>query len=111
MKDWTFICEVCGSTIEYDYSPFDDDNNRVYKTTCCNKAMSRANYNKLVNISMGEHERFSTSMGCLPHEVPRMMKAYPGSEYVVKDGMAQLKIKNRTHKKYEMKRRGYAELD
>ena len=112
MLDFTFICNVCGNVVEHDYCPFDDNNNRVYETECCDTAMERTNFNKFFNISFGEHERFSRSMSCLPEEIPRMVKAYPGSEYVVREaGVAELRIKNRTHKKYEMRRRGYNELD
>ena len=57
-------------------------------------------------------ERLSGVMSCLDSEIPKMMKAHPGSEYV-KDGtgVARLRIKNRQHKKFEMKRRGYEEFE
>jgi len=53
-----------------------------------------------------DKERFSEAMGVAPNQVQEAMKIYPGSEYT-KDG--RLKIKNRAHKKFEMKRRGYTE--
>jgi len=53
-------------------------------------------------------ERYSSSMGCNPHEVEKFKKLYPGSEYTP-DG--RLVIQNRQHKKSELKRRGYNELD
>lgn len=56
---------------------------------------------------MGDNVRWSDSMGCNPCEIPNMMKHFPGSEY---NSEGQLKIKNRTHKKKEMRRRGYVEL-
>lgn len=54
------------------------------------------------------NERLSSSLGCNPNEINKFKKMYPGSEYTP-DG--RLVIKSRQHKKYEMKRRGYAELD
>ena len=111
MKDYTYICNICGRVLEKDTHPWGEDGAEPYDFHCCDEGMERVFNSEFVNISMGEHERYSTSMGCLPSEVERMTKAYPGSEYVMKDGMAQLKIKSRTHKKYEMKRRGYSELD
>ncbi len=59
---------------------------------------------------VGEYE--TAPMSCLPSEVPRMMKAYPGSEYrVTDDGLAHLVVHHRQHKLQELKRRGYSELD
>jgi hypothetical protein len=52
--------------------------------------------------------RWSASMGCNPEEIPLFQKLYPGSEYHPETG--DLLIKNRAHKKMEMKRRGYDEL-
>lgn len=84
---------------------------------CCPKCDSRwyrIRYCKervktdFVNIAFPEKERWSWAMGCNPEEIPNMVKKYPGSEYNP-DG--QLKIRNRTHKKYEMKRRGIKERD
>jgi hypothetical protein len=49
------------------------------------------------------HERWSWSMGVNRQDIPSAMKKYPGSEYHPQTG--QLKIKNRKHKLYELKRR------
>lgn len=57
---------------------------------------------------IAENPRWSDSLGCTPEEIPEFKKLYPGSEYSP-DG--RLLIKNRAHKKFEMRRRGYAELD
>ena len=51
--------------------------------------------------------RWSEALGCNPEEIPEFTKLYPGSEYSP-DG--RLLIKNRAHKKQEMRRRGYIEL-
>ena len=53
-------------------------------------------------------ERFSSTMGCNPNEVEKFRKLYPESTYTP-DG--RLVIQSRQHKKQEMRRRGYQELD
>lgn len=65
-----------------------------------------------VDALMVEHERLSNAMACLPSEIPRMMKAHPGSEYkVCDDGLARLVIKNRHEKIKALKSRGYVEYE
>ena len=56
------------------------------------------------DATMIDNERFSDAMGINPDQLPAFMKQFPGSEY---NSEGQLKIKNREHKKLEMKRRGY----
>jgi len=53
--------------------------------------------------------RWSKSMGCAPKEIPEFERIFPGSSYHPETG--DLFIKNRQHKKFEMKRRGWNELD
>lgn len=48
-------------------------------------------------------------MGCNIEEIPIFEKLYPDSVYHPETG--DLLIKNRQHKTYERKRRGYEELD
>ena len=64
----------------------------------------------LINIdaTMQSRERWSDAMGVHPSQIPEAMKRYPGSVY---DKEGRLLIRNRAHKKYEMKRRGYVEYD
>lgn len=62
---------------------------------------------KFVNISYGEHERWSRSMGCPPADIAEYQKKYPGSEY---NSNGDLRIKNYTHRNYEMKRRNMVDL-
>jgi hypothetical protein len=61
-----------------------------------------------VNTDLVNNERWSDSMGVQPHQIPEAMQTFPGSTY---DSDGRLLIKNRKHKLYEAKRRGYAELD
>ena len=56
------------------------------------------------DATMIDNERFSDAMGINPNQLPAFMKQFPGSEY---NSEGQLKIKNREHKKLEMKRRDY----
>lgn len=114
-KDWT--CTNCGECATW-------ENCGELPKVCwkCGSNSCRIIYRKRedyrpmgtycgVDATMIEHERLSNTMACLPHEVPIMMKTYPGSEYRVDEsGLAKLVIHNREHKKMEAKRRGYAEL-
>ncbi|MHC4332614.1 MAG: hypothetical protein ACYSTZ_00085 [Planctomycetota bacterium] len=61
-----------------------------------------------VNTDLVNNERWSDSMGVQPHQIPEAMQIFPGSTY---DSEGRLLIKNRKHKLFEAKRRGYAELD
>lgn len=60
------------------------------------------------NTDIGHKERYSESMGVNPEQIDLAKKTFPGSEYTP-DG--RLIIKNRRHKLYEAKRRGYAEIE
>ncbi len=51
-----------------------------------------------------DRPRYSDAMGINPDQERDFMARYPGSEY---DGEGRLLIKNRAHKQFEMKRRGY----
>jgi len=64
----------------------------------------------LINIdaTMQPRERWSDAMGVHPNQIPEAIKRYPGSVY---DKEGRLLIRNRAHKKFEMKRRGYIEYD
>ena len=61
-----------------------------------------------VNTDLVNNERWSESMGVTEEQIPEAMKTFPGSTY---DSTGRLLIKNRKHKLFEAKRRGYAELD
>jgi hypothetical protein len=61
-----------------------------------------------VNTDLVNNERWSDAMGVVPNQIPEAERTFPGSKY---DSDGRLLIKNRRHKLYEMKRRGYAELD
>jgi hypothetical protein len=63
---------------------------------------------KGVNNVAENNPRWSASMGCSPEEIPLFQKLYPESEYHPETG--DLLIKNRSHKKFEMKRRGFNEF-
>lgn len=93
---------------------FDQDYEEGLDPALCPECGSKCyeiSWGKPRGMSMRQHELLSNAMACLPDEVPTMMKHYPDSEYVIQDGIAKLKVKNWHHKKKEMKRRGYAELD
>jgi hypothetical protein len=60
------------------------------------------------NTDLVNNERWSESMGVTPEQIPEALQTFPGSTY---DSDGRLLIKNRKHKLYEAKRRGYAELD
>jgi len=60
------------------------------------------------NTDLVQKERHSDSMGVAPEQIPKAMRTFPGSEYTP-DG--KLIIKNRRHKLYEAKRRGYTEIE
>jgi hypothetical protein len=61
------------------------------------------------NTDLVNNERWSDAMGVNPDQIPEAMKIFPGSTYDSESG--RLLIKNRKHKLFEAKRRGYAELD
>jgi hypothetical protein len=74
----------------------------------CGRKARRSFSDEMFNTDLVNNERVSESMGVQPHQIQEAMKTFPGSEYT-KDG--GLKIHSRKHKKEEMKRRGYVELD
>lgn len=73
----------------------------------CGKRANRDISLEHIHSDCGDAERWSDAMGINPDQIPLAMKTFPGSEY---NSEGQLKIKNRHHKKLEMKRRGYVEL-
>ncbi len=85
---------------------------RTSKCHYCGKRAKRNMGAEHVNTDCGDHERVSGSMGIAANQLELAMKTFPGSDYVP-DGAGgfNLKIKNRAHKKVEMARRGYVELD
>jgi len=107
MKDFTFICPICNYILEQDDSP---DCTPTCGCTGDWEFMKRVFPKQNINIDGTSRgvERYSHSLGCNPQEIHKFEKLYPGSEYTP-DG--RLIIKNRQHKKQEMKRRGYSELD
>ena len=107
IKDVT--CTSCGFNKIYEKSV------RVF-SSCpkCGSKSCRIQYlkqkripGKFVNISYGEHERYSRSMGVPPADIEKYQKMYPGSEY---NSNGDLRIKNYTHREYERKRRGMVDL-
>ena len=59
------------------------------------------------NTDLVHNERWSESMGVVPNQIAEAERTFPGSEY---DSEGRLRIKNRKHKLFEMKRRGYTEI-
>jgi len=105
----TFDCKFCSFVEEYEdfVAPrlCPECGGRCYTLRFGHKV--KENTVNIDGTSRGA-ERYSHSMGCQPHEVAKFEKLYPGSKYTP-DG--RLVIKNRQHKRQEMKRRGYDELD
>lgn len=58
-------------------------------------------------VAPPNNPRWSNAMGVMPEQIAAAKKRYPGSEY---DSEGRLLIKNRQHKKQEMKRRGLTEI-
>lgn len=104
MPIYMYECAFGHPTEEFKRKP----NPSAYKK--CKVCGGRARRNiglEGVNTDVGDHVRWSDSMGVNPEQIPLAVKTFPGSEY---DHEGRLKIKNRKHKKLEMKRRGYVEL-
>lgn len=74
----------------------------------CGKPASRSYSDEGFSTDLVSNERWSESMGVNVEQISQAQKTFPGSEYHPETGA--LKIKNRKHKVYEMKRRGYSEL-
>ena len=104
MPLYEYKCGVC-EHITSDFRGVEDRDNPVVCEICgcvAKKIIS------LPNADLPDNERWSWSMGVNPKQVSEAMNVYPGSEYNKK---GQLKIKNRTHKLREMKRRGLVEQE
>jgi len=107
---YCYKCDKCG----YVFDKYHSAKNRN-KTEQCPECLSpayRSFKNEIkdskVDALMKENERYSWSMGCNVDDIPDMIKKFPGSEY---NDRGQLRIKNREHKKFEMKRRGFEEYN
>lgn len=75
----------------------------------CNSRSYTKQYNFTERGELADNPRWSSAMGCNIEEIPIFEKLYPDSVYHPETG--DLLIKNRQHKTYERKRRGYEELD
>lgn len=81
---------------------------RFVRCRGCGGVAKRHYLGEQKNTDLVDRERFSDSMGINPDQLELAKKTFPDSEY---DSEGRLKIKNRKHKLYEMKRRGYIEYD
>jgi hypothetical protein len=77
------------------------------KCETCGAKAKRSFRDEQFSTDLVHNERWSDSMGVQPHQVKEAEKTFPGSTY---NEEGQLLIKNRKHKKLEMKRRGYTEI-
>lgn len=109
MPLYDYYCEECQTKFE----SFSSIAGRNRPKTCpkCKAKATRDFKSELANMGhvdemMRENERWSWSMGCNPNNIKEMCRKYPGSEY---NERGQLRIKSRTHKLHEMRRRNYEE--
>ncbi|KKL20513.1 hypothetical protein LCGC14_2454720 [marine sediment metagenome] len=100
---YDFKCKGCGKVFELIVAMGTDTVNYL---NCCRVGVAEKIYSPPTagDATMIDNERFSDAMGINPNQLPAFMKQFPGSEY---NSEGQLKIKNREHKKLEMRRRGY----
>lgn len=103
MPIYDYKCNKCGKETEQVRSI--DDRNSPFKCKCGGKLKRVWSNPHHINATMVNNERWSETMGINPDQIPEAMKLFPGSEYHPETGA--LKIKNRKHKLFEMKRRGY----
>lgn len=105
---YSYECDKC----QYVFDAFHKPEHRNDTESCpmCGSPAHRSFKDEIKgsrpDALMKENERWSWSMGCHVDDIPKMMKMFPGSEY---NDRGQLRIKNREHKKHEMKRRGMEE--
>lgn len=123
-----YYCKKCHEIYEYKASPFelkcvlnpilaikkewDEEDWKAPIALChCGGEIDAGHPKNFANISMGEHERLSWSLGCDEAQLPEMQKIHPGAEWrqSPEGGGYQMIIKNRTEKKKRMKERGFEE--
>ena len=103
MPIYEYSCNTCGTITEIFQTHYDFPESIGCKCGfTANKIISQ------VNTDLINNERWSNSMGVNPRQIPEAMKKYPGSMY---NDKGQLRINNRKHKLYEIKRRGVQELE
>ena len=104
MPIYCYRCELGHTNEDFKRKP---NPSKYVKCKVCGQRADRDVGLEHIHTDCGDAERWSDSMGVNPDQIPLAMKTFPGSEY---DHEGRLKIKNRCHKKVEMKRRGYVEL-
>jgi len=107
-----WFCKECDKifrTSQVDrYNPFCDSCDGKLKPKCMEKNKVEQKRDKcFVDILMQDNPRWSTAMGCGTHQIPEMMKHYPDATYNPETG--DLLVKNRAHKKKQMRERGLDE--
>jgi hypothetical protein len=109
MGRYSYCCDKC----DYVFDAYHKPEHRL-NTESCPMCGSPAHYSFKETIKdskhdalIAEHERWSWSMGVNRQDVAEAMKKYPGSEY---DHRGRLRIKNRQHKLFELRRRGMEEF-
>lgn len=106
MPIYVYRCTVCGKATE-DFRPVPEPRVLI-ECSACGQAAERSYSDERVNTDMIDNERWSESMGVAPNQVAEARRLFPDSTY---DKQGRLLIRSRSHKKQELKRRGYAELD
>lgn len=106
MPFYWYKCK-CGK--EFDSFSSIKKRNKPQKCPSCGGKATRdiasefANFGR-VNELMVDRPRYSDAMGINPDQLNEFRKHYPDSVY---DDEGRLLVRNRAHKKREMKRRGY----
>jgi len=105
MPIYCYRCQLGHTTEDFKKKP---KPSKHLKCKVCGERASRDISLEHIHTDCGDAERWSDAMGINLDQIAQAMKTFPGSEY---NQEGQLKIKNRNHKKLEMKRRGYVELN
>jgi hypothetical protein len=105
MVIYEYICK-CGAIVEKVFKKTPKYRPSSYLTCKC--GLRAARHLTAPSTDLVNNVRYSNSMGVNIRQIPEAMRKYLGSEY---DHKGRLKIKNRKHKLFEMKRRRLVEFE
>lgn len=107
---YSYKCDRCGYIFD-EHRPAARRNDAAKCPEClgpAGRSFKETIKDSKIDATMKENERWSISMGVPPSQVNEFRRRFPTSTY---DDRGRLLIKNREHKKAEMKRRNFIELD